>query len=168
MNKLPFFLLCGVALLATACAVQSSSESKKDCPGAQASSPALSTLSVAPESIIGSWAVHQFDTLLLSDENVPYPVVTFCDDARVVASAGCNTLSGEYTYAAPTNAESTASLTFADNLCQTLMFCPDDEVTRNEHLLAQAMDSVLTVTSCGSDSLRLQGKHGMLLVRKHE
>lgn len=168
MNKFPFILLCGIALLATACAVQSSSESKKDCPGAQASSPALSTLSAAPENIIGSWTVHQFDTLLLSDENVPYPMVTFCDDARVVASAGCNTLSGEYTYAAPTNAEAAASLTFADNLCQTLMFCPDDEVTRNEQLLAQAMDSVLTVTSCGSDSLRLQGKHGMLLVRKHE
>ena len=157
MNKLPFFLLCGIALLATACAVQSSSESKN-----------TSILPAAPESIIGSWTVHQFDTLLLSDENVPYPVVTFRDDARVVANAGCNTLSGEYTYAAPTNAEATASLTFADKLCQTLMFCPDDEVTRNEHLLAQAMDSVLTVTSCGSDSLLLQGKHGMLLVRKHE
>lgn len=157
MNKLPFFLLCGVALLATACAVQSSSDSKK-----------TSNVPVAPENIIGSWAVHQFDTLLLSDENVPYPVVTFCDDARVVASAGCNTLSGEYTYAAPTNAEATASLTFADNLCQTLMFCPDDEVTRNEQLLLQAMDSVLTVTSCGSDSLRLQGKHSMLLVKANQ
>ena len=157
MNKLPFFLLCGIALLATACAVQSSSDSKK-----------TSNVPVAPENIIGSWAVHQFDTLLLSDENVPYPVITFRDDARVVASAGCNTLSGEYTYAAPTNAEATASLTFADKLCQTLMFCPDDEVTRNEHLLAQAMDSVLTVTSCGSDSLLLQGKHSMLLVKNHE
>ena len=154
MNKLPFFLLCGVALLATACAVQSSSDSKK-----------TSNVPVAPENIIGSWAVHQFDTLLLSDENVPYPVITFRDDARVVANAGCNTLSGEYTYAAPPNAEATASLIFADNLCQTLMFCPDDEVTRNEHLLAQAMDSVLTVTSCGSDSLLLQGKHSMLLVK---
>lgn len=157
MNKFPFILLCGIALLATACAVQSSSDSKK-----------TSNVPVAPESIIGSWTVHQFDTLWLSDEKVPLPVITFCDDARVVASAGCNTLSGEYTYAAPTNAEATASLTFADNLCQTLMFCPDDEVTRNEYLLAQAMDSVLTVTSCGSDSLLLQGKHGMLLVRKHE
>ena len=157
MNKFPFILLCGIALLATACAVQSSSDSKK-----------TSNVPVAPENIIGSWAVHQFDTLLLSDENVPYPVITFRDDARVVASAGCNTLSGEYTYAAPTNAEATASLTFADKLCQTLMFCPDDEVTRNEHLLAQAMDSVLTVTSCGSDSLLLQGKHSMLLVKNHE
>ncbi len=168
MKKLHFIFLCGIASLATACAVQSSSESKKDCSGAQASSPALSTLPAAPESIIGSWAVHQFDTLLLSDENVPYPVITFCDDARVLANAGCNTLSGEYTYAASTNAEATASLTFADKLCQTLMFCPDDEVTRNEHLLAQAMDSVLTVTSCGSDSLLLQGKHSMLLVKNHE
>ena len=157
MNKFPFILLCGIALLATACAVQSSSDSKK-----------TSNVPAAPESIIGSWTVHQFDTLLLSDEKVPFPVIEFRDDAKVVANAGCNTLSGEYTYAAPTNAEATASLTFADNLCQTLMFCPDDEVTRNEQLLLQAMDSVLTVTSCGSDSLRLQGKHSMLLVKNHE
>ena len=159
MKKLPFIFLCGIASLATACAVQSSSESKN-----------TSTLSAAPESIIGSWTVHQFDTLLLSDEKVPFPVIAFRDDAKVVATAGCNTLSGEYTYAAPASAEAAApaSLTFSDKLCQTLMFCPDDEVTRNEQLLAQAMDSVLTVTSCGSDSLLLQGKHGMLLVRKHE
>lgn len=156
MNKFPFILLCGIALLATACAVQSSSDSKK-----------TSNVPVAPESIIGSWTVHQFDTLLLSDENVPYPVITFCDDARVVANAGCNTLSGEYTYAAPASAEAAApaSLTFSDNLCQTLMYCADEEINRNEHLLIQAMDSVLFVNSCGADSLLLQGKHTMFLVK---
>lgn len=159
MNKLPFFLLCGVALLATACAVQSSSESKN-----------TSTLPAAPESIIGSWTVHQFDTLLLSDEKVPFPVIAFRDDAKVVATAGCNTLSGEYNYAAPASAEAAApaSLTFSDKLCQTLMFCPEEEIARNEQLLAQAMDSVLIVTSCGSDSLRLQGKHSMLLVKTNQ
>ena len=157
MNKFQIFFFCGIALLTTACAVQSSSESKT-----------ASTISAAPDSIIGSWTVRQIDSIALSDSTVPFPVIAFHDDARVVANAGCNTLSGEYTYAAPTNAEATASLTFADKLCQTLMFCPDDEVTRNEHLLAQAMDSVLTVTSCGSDSLLLQGKHSMLLVKNHE
>lgn len=159
MNKLPFFLLCGVALLATACAVQSSSESKN-----------TSTLPAAPESIIGSWTVHQFDTLLLSDEKVPFPVIAFRDDAKVVATAGCNTLSGEYNYAAPASAEDAApaSLTFSDKLCQTLMFCPEEEVARNEQLLAQAMDSVLIVTSYGSDSIRLQGKHSMLLVKTNQ
>ena len=150
MNKFQIILFCGIALLATACAVQSSSESKT-----------ASTESSAPESINGSWTVRQIDSVALSGSTVPFPVIAFYDDARVVANAGCNTLSGEYTYVAP-------ALTFSDKLCQTLMLCPDEEITRNEQLLAQAMDSVLTVTSCGTDSLHLQGKHYMLLVKSHE
>ncbi|MGM9810669.1 MAG: META domain-containing protein [Paludibacteraceae bacterium] len=167
MKKLPFIFLCGIALLTTACAVQSSSESKKDCPGAPRQVGALSTLSAAPENLIGSWTVRQFDTLLLSDEKVPFPMITFRDDAKVIANAGCNTLSGEYNYAAPASANSTApaSVSFSDKFYQTLMYCADEEIARNEQLLLQAMDSVLTVTTCDSDSLRLQGKHSMLLVR---
>lgn len=159
MNKLPFFLLCGVALLATACAVQSSSESKN-----------TSTLPAAPESIIGSWTVRAFDSLVLTEDNVSYPMIEFREEGRVNATAGCNTLSGEYTYLAPASAEAAApaSITFSDKLCQTLMFCPEEEIARNEQLLAQAMDSVLTVTACGSDSLRLQGKHSMLLVKTNQ
>ena len=118
-------------------------------------------MSAAPDSIIGSWTVRQIDSVALSDSTVPFPVIVFHDDARVVANAGCNTLSGEYTYVAP-------ALAFSDKLCQTLMLCPDEEITRNEQLLAQAMDSVLTVTSCGTDSLCMQGKHYMLLVKSHE
>ena len=150
MNTFRFSLLCSLVLLTTACAVQSSSESKTS-----------STVSAAPDSIIGSWTVRQIDSVALSDSTVSFPVIAFHDDARVVANAGCNTLSGEYTYVAP-------ALAFSDKLCQTLMLCPDEEITRNEQLLAQAMDSVLTVTSCGSDSLCLQGKHYMLLVKSHE
>ena len=150
MNTFRFSLLCSLVLLTTACAVQSSSESKTS-----------STVSAAPDSIIGSWTVRQIDSIALSDSTVPFPVIAFHDEGRVVANAGCNTLSGEYTYAAP-------ALAFSDKLCQTLMLCPDEEITRNEQLLALAMDSVLTVTSCGTDSLHLQGKHYMLLVKKHE
>ena len=150
MNTFRFSLLCSLVLLTTACAVQSSSESKTS-----------STVSAAPDTIIGSWTVRQIDSIALSDSTVPFPVITFHDEGRVVANAGCNTLSGEYTYVAP-------ALAFSDKLCQTLMLCPDEEITRNEQLLAQAMDSVLTVTSCGSDSLCLQGKHYMLLVKSHE
>ena len=150
MNTFRFSLLCSLVLLTTACAVQSSSESKT-----------ASTESSAPESINGSWTVRQIDSVALSDSTVPFPVIAFHDDARVVANAGCNTLSGEYTYVAP-------ALAFSDKLCQTLMLCPDEEITRNEQLLAQAMDSVLTVTSCGTDSLCMQGKHYMLLVKSHE
>lgn len=150
MNTFRFSLLCSLVLLTTACAVQSSSESKTS-----------STVSAAPDSIIGSWTVRQIDSIALSDSTVPFPVIVFHDDARVVANAGCNTLSGEYTYVAP-------ALAFSDKLCQTLMLCPDEEITRNEQLLAQAMDSVLTVTSCGTDSLCMQGKHYMLLVKSHE
>lgn len=147
MKKLPFMLLCSFAMLMSACAVQSTSESNN--PSAAQS---------APKSIIGSWTVRAFDSLVLTEDNVSYPVMEFCEEGRVNATAGCNTLSGEYTYAE-------ASLTFSDKLCQTLMFCPEEEIARNEQLLAQAMDSVLTVTSCGSDSIRLQGKHSMLLVK---
>ncbi len=140
MKKLPFFLLCGIALLTTACVV----------------SP--STTENAPEHIIGSWTVRAIDSIMLSDENVSYPVITFREEGRVDATAGCNTIGGEYTYAA-------ATLTFSDNLCQTLMFCPDEEMTHNEQLLTQAMDSVLSVATCGTDSLRLKGKHTLLLVK---
>lgn len=140
MKKLPFILLCGIALLTTACVV----------------SP--STTKNAPEHIIGSWTVRAIDSIMLSDENVSYPVITFREEGRVDATAGCNTIGGEYTYAA-------ATLTFSDNLCQTLMFCPDEEISRNEQLLTQAMDSVLRVATCGTDSLRLEGKHSMLLVK---
>ena len=98
------------------------------------------------------------DSIMLSDENVSYPVITFREEGRVDATAGCNTIGGEYTYAA-------AKLTFSDNLCQTLMFCPDEEISRNEQMLTQAMDSVLSVATCGKDSLRLEGKHSMLLVK---
>lgn len=159
MNKFQIFFFCGIALLTTACAVQSSSESKT-----------APTVSAAPDSIIGSWTVRQIDSVALSDSTVSFPVIAFHDEGRVVANAGCNTLSGEYTYTAPTNAEEAApaSLTFSDKLCQTLMLCPEEEITRNEQLLAQAMDSVLTVTSCGTDSLHLQGKHYMLLVKSNE
>ena len=159
MNTFRFSLLCSLVLLTTACAVQSSSESKT-----------APTVSAAPDSIIGSWTVRQIDSVALSDSTVPFPIIAFHDEGRVVANAGCNTLSGEYTYTAPTNAEEAApaSLTFSDKLCQTLMLCPDEEITRNEQLLAQAMDSVLTVTSCGTDSLCMQGKHYMLLVKSHE
>ena len=159
MNKFQIILFCGIALLTTACAVQSSSESK--------TAPAVSA---APDSIIGSWTLRQIDSVALSDSTVPFPVIAFHNEGRVVANAGCNTLSGEYTYMAPTNAEEAApaSITFSDKLCQTLMLCPDEEITRNEQLLAQAMDSVLTVTSCGTDSLCMQGKHYMLLVKSHE
>ena len=150
MNTFRFSLLCSLVLLTTACAVQSSSESKTS-----------STVSAAPDSIIGSWTVRQIDSVALSDSTVPFPIIAFHDEGRVVANAGCNTLSGEYTYTAP-------ALAFSDKLCQTLMLCPDEEITRNEQLLAQAMDSVLTVTSCGTDSLHLQGKHYMLLVKSHE
>ena len=150
MNTFRFSLLCSLVLLTTACAVQSSSESKTS-----------STVSAAPDSIIGSWTVRQIDSIALSDSTVPFPVIAFHDEGRVVANAGCNTLSGEYTYVAP-------ALAFSDQLCQTLMLCPDEEITRNEQLLALAMDSVLIVTSCGTDSLFLQGKHYMLLVKKHE
>ena len=159
MNKFQIFFFCGIALLTTACAVQSSSESKT-----------APTVSAAPDSIIGSWTVRQIDSVALSDSTVSFPVIAFHDEGRVVANAGCNTLSGEYTYTASVNAEKAApaSLTFSDKLCQTLMLCPDEEITRNEQLLALAMDSVLTVTSCGTDSLCMQGKHYMLLVKSHE
>ena len=150
MNTFRFSLLCSLVLLTTACAVQSSSESKT-----------APTVSAAPDSIIGSWTVRQIDSIALSDSTVPFPLIASHDEGRVVANAVCNTLSGEYTYVAPT-------LAFSDKLCQTLMLCPDEEITRNEQLLAQAMDSVLTVTSCGSDSLCMQGKHYMLLVKSHE
>ena len=150
MNKFQIFFFCGIALMTTACAVQSSSESKTS-----------STVSAAPDSIIGSWTVRQIDSVALSDSTVSFPVIAFHNEGRVVANAGCNTLSGEYTYVAP-------ALAFSDKLCQTLMLCPDEEITRNEQLLAQAMDSVLTVTSCGTDSLCMQGKHYMLLVKNHE
>lgn len=170
MNKLPSILLCSIAVLTTACAVQSSSESKTDCPGAPQQVGASSTIFVAPEHIVGTWTVRQIDTLALSDSIVSYPVMEFREDGRVNATAGCNTLSGEYNYAAPASAEAAAPalLTFSDKLCQTLMLCPEEEIARNEQLLAQAMDSVLTVTSCGSDSLRLQGKHSMLLVKTNQ
>lgn len=161
MNKLPSILLCSITVLATACAVQSSSESKTDCPGAPQQVGASSTIFDAPEHIVGTWTVRQIDTLALSDSIVSYPVMEFREEGRVNATAGCNTLSGAYTYAE-------ASLTFSDKLCQTLMLCPEEEIARNEQLLAQAMDSVLTVTSCGSDSLRLQGKHSMLLVKTNQ
>ena len=147
MNKFQIFFFCGIALLTTACAVQSSSESKT-----------APTVSAAPDSIIGSWTVRAIDSIMLSDENVSYPVITFREEGRVDATAGCNTIGGEYTYAA-------ATLTFSDNLCQTLMFCPDEEISRNEQMLTQAMDSVLSVATCGKDSLRLEGKHSMLLVK---
>ena len=139
MKKLPFILLCGIALLTTACVSPSTTEN-------------------APEHIIGSWTVRAIDSIMLSDENVSYPVITFREEGRVDATAGCNTIGGECTYAA-------ATLTFSDNLCQTLMFCPDEEMSRNEQLLTQAMDSVLSVATCGKDSLRLEGKHSMLLVK---
>lgn len=134
-------------MLMSACALRPSSAS--DQPSAAEN---------APESIVGSWTVRAIDSIVLSDENVSYPVINFREEGRVDATAGCNTIGGEYTYAA-------ATLTFSDNLCQTLMFCPDEEMTRNEQLLTQALDSVLSVATCGTDSLRLKGKHTLLLVK---
>ncbi len=147
MKKIPFILLCSITFLMNACAIHSSSKSENQSAGEN-----------TPKSIIGCWTVREFDDIILTDDNVSYPVINFREEGRMDATAGCNTISGEYTYAA-------ATLTFSDKLCQTLMYCADEEINRNEHLLIQAMDSVLFVNSCGADSLLLQGKHTMFLVK---
>lgn len=109
-------------------------------------------------SLMGEWQVRSFDNTVLSDQQAQFPTITFQQDGQINATAGCNTLAGNYTY-------QKGHIKFPNGLLQTQMMCDNETVMNNEIKLGQTLKDVLKVTQLGQDSLLLEGAHRMILVK---
>ena len=108
--------------------------------------------------ISGTWQVRAFDDTMLTEDSVSFPTISFLENGMITATAGCNRMGGDYQY-------SNGQLIIKDGMYQTMMLCDNEQMMRNEQLLAQTLHDTLAVTALSADSLLLQGTHTMIIVR---
>ena len=108
--------------------------------------------------ISGTWQVRAFDDTMLTEDSVSFPTISFLENGMITATAGCNRMGGDYQY-------SNGQLIIKDGMYQTMMLCDNEQMMRNEQLLAQTLHDTLTVTALSADSVLVQGTHTMIIVR---
>ena len=108
--------------------------------------------------ISGTWQVRAFDDTMLTEDSVSFPTISFLENGMITATAGCNRMGGDYQY-------SNGQLIIKDGMYQTKMLCDNEQMMRNEQLLAQTLHDTLAVTVLSADSVLLQGTHTMIIVR---
>lgn len=110
-----------------------------------------------PQNIIGKYTVRRIDDIILTEDSVDYPTITFLKNGMVSASAGCNGLSGNYTY-------ENGKLAL-EGMRQTKMFCGNEQIMQNERWLAETLSGTLEVSCSSMNTLVLQGKHTLTIAR---
>ena len=108
--------------------------------------------------ISSTWQVRAFDDTMLTEDSASFPTISFLENGMITASAGCNRMGGDYQY-------SNGQLIIKDGMYQTMMLCDNEQMMRNEQLLAQTLHDTLAVTALSADSVLLQGTHTMIIVR---
>ena len=108
--------------------------------------------------ISGTWQVRAFDDTMLTEDSVSFPMISFLENGMITATAGCNRMGGDYQY-------SNGQLIIKDGMYQTMMLCDNEQMMRNEQLLAQTLHDTLAVTALSADSVLVQGTHTMIIVR---
>ena len=108
--------------------------------------------------ISGTWQVRAFDNIMLTEDSVSFPTISLLENGVITASAGCNGMGGNYQYA-------NGRLIIKDGMCQTEVWCENEQMMRNERLLAQTLHDTLAVTALSADSVLVQGTHTMIIVR---
>ena len=108
--------------------------------------------------ISGNWQVRAFDDTMLTEDSASFPTISFLENGMITATAGCNRMGGDYQY-------SNGQLIIKDGMYQTKMLCDNEQMMRNEQLLAQTLHDTLAVTALSADSVLLQGTHTMIIVR---
>ena len=108
--------------------------------------------------ISGTWQVRAFDDTMLTEDSVSFPTISFLENGMITATAGCNRMGGDYQY-------SNGQLIIKDGMYQTMMLCDNEQMMRNEQLLAQTLHDTLAVTALSADSVLVQGTHTMIIVR---
>ena len=108
--------------------------------------------------ISGNWQVRAFDDTMLTEDSVSFPTISFLENGMITATAGCNRMGGDYQY-------SNGQLIIKDGMYQTMMLCDNEQMMRNEQLLAQTLHDTLAVTALSADSVLVQGTHTMIIVR---
>ena len=108
--------------------------------------------------ISGTWQVRAFDDTMLTEDSVSFPTISFLENGMITATAGCNRMGGDYQY-------SNGQLIIKDGMYQTMMLCDNEQMMRNEQLLAQTLHDTLNVTALSADSVLVQGTHTMIIVR---
>ena len=108
--------------------------------------------------ISGTWQVRAFDDTMLTEDSVSFPTISFLENGMITATAGCNRVGGDYQY-------SNGQLIIKDGMYQTMMLCDNEQMMRNEQLLAQTLHDTLAVTALSADSVLVQGTHTMIIVR---
>ena len=108
--------------------------------------------------ISGTWQVRAFDDTMLTEDSVSFPTISFLENGMITATAGCNRMGGDYQY-------SNGQLIIKDGMYQTMMLCDNEQMMRNEQLLAQTLHDTLAVTVLSADSVLVQGTHTMIIVR---
>ena len=108
--------------------------------------------------ILGTWQVRTFDNIMLTEDSVSFPTISLLENGVITASAGCNGMGGNYQYA-------NGRLIIKDGMCQTEVWCENEQMMRNERLLAQTLHDTLAVTALSADSVLVQGTHTMIIVR---
>lgn len=110
-----------------------------------------------PGTLTGMWTVRKIDEIVLTEDSVEYPKITFREDGAIYATAGCNGMGSNYTY-------ESGKLTIHDGMCQTEMWCENEEMMRNEGLLGETFAGELEVSSVGEKTIMLKGKHSLMLI----
>ena len=108
--------------------------------------------------ISGTWQVRAFDDTMLTEDSVSFPTISLLENGMITATAGCNRMGGDYQY-------SNGQLIIKDGMYQTMMLCDNEQMMRNEQLLAQTLHDTLAVTALSADSVLVQGTHTMIIVR---
>ena len=108
--------------------------------------------------ISGTWQVRAFDDTMLTEDSVSFPTISLLENGMITATAGCNRMGGDYQY-------SNGQLIIKDGMYQTKMLCDNEQMMRNEQLLAQTLHDTLAVTALSADSVLVQGTHTMIIVR---
>lgn len=108
--------------------------------------------------ISGNWQVRAFDDTMLTEDSASFPTISFLENGMITATAGCNRMGGDYQY-------SNGQLIIKDGMYQTKMLCDNEQMMRNEQLLAQTLHDTLAVTALSADSVLVQGTHTMIIVR---
>ena len=108
--------------------------------------------------ISGTWQVRAFDDTMLTEDSASFPTISFLENGMITATAGCNRMGGDYQY-------SNGQLIIKDGMYQTMMLCDNEQMMRNEQLLAQTLHDTLAVTALSADSVLVQGTHTMIIVR---
>ena len=108
--------------------------------------------------ISGTWQVRAFDDTMLTEDSVSFPTISLLENGMITATAGCNRMGGDYQY-------SNGQLIIQDGMYQTMMLCDNEQMMRNEQLLAQTLHDTLAVTALSADSVLVQGTHTMIIVR---